>query len=161
MRGVKVGSLARTSCSDLARARAHLLAPRLQHSRPMPVPLNDLAEHLETPQCHCMNASSVHTLRNCLDADSREKADLYLESDCDEELLIQLKFMSAVKVSAIRIEGKDKDIQLGVHSIMPVPPGPTPNPSKKAYGFTPSGPPAECDYPQNPAPNRQRCTTYK
>lgn len=55
---------------------------------------------------------------------------------------------------------KDMDIQLGVHS-MPVPPGPTPNPSKKAYGFTPSGPPAECDYPQNPAPNRQRCTTYK
>ena len=75
----------------------------------MPVPLTDLVEHLETPQCHCMNASSSHTLRHCLDADSRESADSYLESDCDEELLIQLKFMSAVKVSAIKIEGKDKD----------------------------------------------------
>lgn len=64
-------------------------------------------------------------------------------------------------VSLPAYESKDKDIQLGVHSIMPVPPGPTPNPSKKAYGFTPSGPPAECDYPQNPAPNRQRCATYK
>ena len=75
----------------------------------MPIPLADLSDQLETPQCHCMNEKTEHNLRHCLDADSREDSASYLESDADEELMIQLKFMSAVKISAIRIEGKDKD----------------------------------------------------
>lgn len=75
----------------------------------MPIPLADLAEQFETPQCHCMNEKTEHNLRHCIDVDARESAATYLESDADEELVIHLKFMSAVKVSAIRIEGINAD----------------------------------------------------
>jgi len=65
----------------------------------------DLSEALELPQCTCLNASSAHTLRHCLGLGEGEREDTtsFLQSDTDEELLISLKFMSAVKVSAISI----------------------------------------------------------
>ena len=66
---------------------------------------SDLAEHLELPQCTCLNAASDHTLRHCLGiaAGEREDPNSFLQSDADEELLIMLKFMSAVKISAISV----------------------------------------------------------
>ena len=62
---------------------------------------DDLIEQIELPQCQCLNAASEHTLRHCLEAEQREEAGTYLESDADEELLITLKFMQAVRISGL------------------------------------------------------------
>ncbi|KAJ1634257.1 galactose-binding domain-like protein [Pavlovales sp. CCMP2436] len=66
----------------------------------MSVPSEDLLEHIELPQCECLNAAKDHTLRHCL-----EQPTLFLQSDCDEELLITLMFRTPVRISAIRVEG--------------------------------------------------------
>ena len=65
---------------------------------------DDLLEHLELPQCHCLNAATEHRLRDCLDRESRDDPTKYLQSDADEQLLISLKFMSAVNISAIVLQ---------------------------------------------------------
>ena len=44
----------------------------------------DLLEHLELPQCECLNASKEHTLRHCIEAATRDDPETYLQSDCDE-----------------------------------------------------------------------------
>lgn len=46
----------------------------------------DLVSQLELPQCECLNASSKHTLRDCIEVGSRDEADRFLQSDCDEEV---------------------------------------------------------------------------
>ena len=38
-----------------------------------------------------------------LQADTRENGALFLESDADEELLITIKFMQAVKIAQLRV----------------------------------------------------------
>jgi hypothetical protein len=69
------------------------------------IPADDLLEHIELPQCECLNASATHTLRHCLEQGSRDQPTLFLQSDCDEELLISLAFRQPVRISSIRIEG--------------------------------------------------------
>ncbi len=69
----------------------------------------DLVESLELPQCQCLNQCSDHTLKHAIGASEREDAQSFLQSDADEELLISLKFMEAVKISAIQIESGDAD----------------------------------------------------
>jgi hypothetical protein len=67
----------------------------------------DLLEHLEVPQCTCLNAHADHTLRHAIEVDSRDDITRFLESDADEELLIHLQFMQAVKISHVNIEAVD------------------------------------------------------
>ena len=69
----------------------------------------DLLGEIQLPQCTCLNMSKEHTLRHCLEADTRETAEHYLESDCDEELLIKISFMQACKIKAIQLHGVDTD----------------------------------------------------
>lgn len=84
---------------------------------------DDLTEHLEWPQCECLNASAEHTLRHAIEKESQVDSSVYLESDADEELLVKLKFMSEVKVSAIIIGAADsadtapKDVKLFVNKV--------------------------------------------
>lgn len=76
------------------------------HSEQMAAaPMADLLEHLELPQCECLNEAKGHTLRHCLEQGSREQESLFLQSDCDEELLITLRFMAPVRVGAIVVQG--------------------------------------------------------
>ena len=83
---------------------------------------DDLLDQIEMPQCHCLNASTDHTLRHCLEAESRTDPSAFLESDADEELLISVKFMQAVRISGIVVEGVDpasapKDLKLFVNKV--------------------------------------------
>ena len=71
---------------------------------------DDLVEQLEMPQCQCLNMSSDHTLKHCLTMESRDVADAWLESDADEELLVTLKFMQAVRISAIIVATRPDDV---------------------------------------------------
>jgi len=76
--------------------------------------MEDLLPHLELPQCHCLNASSAHPLRNCLATEARDDAALVLQSDCDEELLLSLRFMTNCRVSAITVEAPAEGAPTGL-----------------------------------------------
>jgi len=83
---------------------------------------DDLITQIELPQCQCLNAAKDHTLRHCLDEASRTDDSLYLESDADEELVITIKFMQAVRVSGIIVQSTDadgapKDLRLFVNKV--------------------------------------------
>lgn len=69
----------------------------------------DLLGEIQLPQCTCLNMAKEHTLRHCLEADTRDNPEFYLESDCDEELLIKINFMQAVKIKGLQINGVEKD----------------------------------------------------
>ncbi|KAG8460413.1 hypothetical protein KFE25_011904 [Diacronema lutheri] len=68
------------------------------------LPAEDLLEHIELTQCECLNQSSEHTLRHCLEQGARDQPTLHLQSDCDEELLIRIAFRSPVRLAYLRIE---------------------------------------------------------
>ncbi|CAK9834106.1 Thioredoxin-like protein 1 [Anthophora retusa] len=64
----------------------------------------DLAAFITKAQCECLNESNEHNFLQCLSAD-----DGYLESDCDEQLILSISFTQAVKVHSLKIKApKDK-----------------------------------------------------
>ena len=50
-------------------------------------------------QCECLNESDDHSLVHCLSLDTG-----YLESDCDEQLIISLTFTQAVKIHSLKVK---------------------------------------------------------
>jgi len=66
---------------------------------------SDLLDHIDLRQCECLNASKEHTLRHAMELATREDTGCFLQSDCDEELLIHITMMQGCKISAIKIEG--------------------------------------------------------
>lgn len=59
----------------------------------------DLSTFIMKAQCECLNESDDHSFTNCLTSDSS-----YLESDCDEQLIISITFTQAVKVHSLKIK---------------------------------------------------------
>ncbi|XP_051160500.1 thioredoxin-like protein 1 [Leptopilina boulardi] len=59
----------------------------------------DLSSFIVKTQCECLNESDEHPLIQCLSAD-----DGYLESDCDEQLIMSFTFTQAVKVHSLKIK---------------------------------------------------------
>ena len=59
----------------------------------------DLSSLILNEQCECLNESDDHCLAHCLSSDSG-----YLESDCDEQLIISITFKQSVKVHSIKIK---------------------------------------------------------
>ncbi|XP_034950036.1 thioredoxin-like protein 1 [Chelonus insularis] len=60
----------------------------------------DLSSFILKGQCECLNESDDHNLEKCLTADGPG----YLESDCDEQLIISITFTQAVKVHSLKIK---------------------------------------------------------
>ncbi|KOC61011.1 Thioredoxin-like protein 1 [Habropoda laboriosa] len=64
----------------------------------------DLAAFITEAHCECLNESDEHNFLQCLTA-----GDGYLESDCDEQLILSIVFTQTVKLHSIKIKApKDK-----------------------------------------------------
>lgn len=59
----------------------------------------DLNTFIAKTQCECLNESDDHNFAQCLTTD-----DGYLESDCDEQLILSITFTQAVKVHSLKIK---------------------------------------------------------
>ncbi|KZC05551.1 PREDICTED: thioredoxin-like protein 1 [Dufourea novaeangliae] len=64
----------------------------------------DLSTFITKSQCECLNESDEHNFVQCLTSD-----DGYLESDCDEQLILSIAFSQTVKIHSLKIKApKDK-----------------------------------------------------
>ncbi|KAK0165992.1 hypothetical protein PV328_004457 [Microctonus aethiopoides] len=59
----------------------------------------DLSTFIMKGQCECLNESDDHNLQHCLTSEGG-----YLESDCDEQLIISITFKQAVKVHSLKFK---------------------------------------------------------
>lgn len=59
----------------------------------------DLSPFINKSGCECLNESDEHPLAHCLTPKGG-----YLESDCDEQLIITIEFNQAVKLHSLRIQ---------------------------------------------------------
>ncbi|CAG8624245.1 16749_t:CDS:2 [Acaulospora colombiana] len=66
-----------------------------------------LLEFVDRPQINCLNELSEHTLKSILTGHSRNTSESYLESDTDEQLLLNIPFNQTVRVRGIAIQSKD------------------------------------------------------
>ena len=63
----------------------------------------DLTEVIDRTQLNCLNEVRSHGVANLLTA-----SDSYLESDTDEQLLIEIRFNQAVRLHSLRLLAKDQ-----------------------------------------------------
>jgi thioredoxin len=61
----------------------------------------DLASFINKSGCECLNEADDHVLEDALTKQG------YLESDCDEQLIISIAFNQVVKVHSLRIHGPE------------------------------------------------------
>jgi thioredoxin len=64
----------------------------------------DLAPFIAKSGCECLNESDDHPLAHCLDASKQT----YLESDCDEQLIITISFSQPIKLHSIKIKAPEE-----------------------------------------------------
>ncbi|CDW52389.1 Thioredoxin and PITH domain containing protein [Trichuris trichiura] len=62
----------------------------------------DLMMYVNPKDCECLNEKDDHPFSHCL-----SKSEAWLESDCDEQLLIFIKFQEMAKLHSFRMKGKD------------------------------------------------------
>ncbi|KAE8636665.1 hypothetical protein XENTR_v10003075 [Xenopus tropicalis] len=62
----------------------------------------DLLPFVHKAGCECLNESDDHGFENCL-----RKDPTYLESDCDEQLLMTVAFSQPVKLYSMKLQGPD------------------------------------------------------
>ncbi|KAL4216514.1 Thioredoxin-like protein 1 [Mactra antiquata] len=64
----------------------------------------DLSTFINKTGCVCLNEADDHTMEHCLTSKGG-----YLESDCDEQLLLSIEFTQPVKLHSLKLYGpKDK-----------------------------------------------------
>uniref|UniRef100_A0A1B6CN15 Thioredoxin domain-containing protein n=1 Tax=Clastoptera arizonana TaxID=38151 RepID=A0A1B6CN15_9HEMI len=61
----------------------------------------DLTPFIMTSQCEALNESDTHPFAHCLTNTEGQ----YLESDCDEQLILSFTFTQAVKIHSIKVKG--------------------------------------------------------
>lgn len=61
----------------------------------------DLTSQINMSQLTCLNESDDHTVKYIFE----ENSDLYLESDCDPELLISIEFNQMIKLHSLNLTG--------------------------------------------------------
>ena len=63
----------------------------------------DLTNLIDKKSIVCMNQSSSNPIGNALN----DRADTFVESDCDDQLLVTIPFNSSVKIMSITIRSPD------------------------------------------------------
>ena len=66
-----------------------------------PAGYNDLTHLIFKAQCECLNQSDDHSWENVLNTSTAT----YLESDCDEQLILFITFNQVVKLHSLMIQG--------------------------------------------------------
>uniref|UniRef100_A0A915JL08 Thioredoxin-like protein 1 n=1 Tax=Romanomermis culicivorax TaxID=13658 RepID=A0A915JL08_ROMCU len=66
----------------------------------------DLTGFISKNECECLNFSGNHNFKRFMDSNNSENC--YLESDCDEQLIINLSFNQPVKIHSIKVKGPEK-----------------------------------------------------
>lgn len=64
----------------------------------------ELSSFITKSGCECLNESDDHPLGHCLDSNKQT----YLESDCDEQLIITLAFSQPIKLHSIKIKAPEE-----------------------------------------------------
>lgn len=64
----------------------------------------DLSSLIMKSGCECLNESDSHPFNNCLN-DNKES---YLESDCDEQLIITFAFTQSIKLHSIKFRAPEE-----------------------------------------------------
>lgn len=59
----------------------------------------DLSPFILKAQCECLNESDDHPFADCLKAEGG-----FLQSDCDEQLIISITFNQSVKIHSLKIK---------------------------------------------------------
>lgn len=60
----------------------------------------DLSPFINKSGCECLNEADDHPLAHCLTPKGG-----YLESDCDEQLIIRIEFTQAIKLHSLKLQG--------------------------------------------------------
>ena len=63
----------------------------------------DLNVFIEKKQCECLNEADDHPLEHSLTSNGG-----YLESDCDEQLILSISFNQAVKIHSLKLKAPEK-----------------------------------------------------
>lgn len=63
----------------------------------------DLNVFVTKNQCECLNESDDHTLEHALTSGGG-----YLQSDCDEQLILSITFNQAVKIHSLKLKAPEK-----------------------------------------------------
>eukprot|EP00286_Rhodomonas_abbreviata_P029621 CAMPEP_0181315684 /NCGR_PEP_ID=MMETSP1101-20121128/15505_1 /TAXON_ID=46948 /ORGANISM="Rhodomonas abbreviata, Strain Caron Lab Isolate" /LENGTH=172 /DNA_ID=CAMNT_0023422905 /DNA_START=8 /DNA_END=526 /DNA_ORIENTATION=+ len=71
--------------------------------------VKDLLPFIDTSTLECLNQSSDHVVAHCMGQGTREDDAVFLASDCDEQLLINIRFKQAVRIHSISVKGLDAD----------------------------------------------------
>ncbi|KAK6121572.1 hypothetical protein DH2020_044683 [Rehmannia glutinosa] len=69
----------------------------------------DLLDFVDWSGVECLNQSGSHSLPNALKQGYREDEGLNLESDADEQLLINIPFLQVIKLHSIVIKGPEEE----------------------------------------------------
>ncbi|CAH2296606.1 thioredoxin 1 [Pelobates cultripes] len=102
----------------------------------------DLMPFVSKTGCECLNESDDNGFENCL-----RKDPTYLESDCDEQLLITVAFNQPVKLYSMKLHGPDNEKTTPSTKLNPPVQRPQPPPVRKTT------PPTKPQTPvQNPSP---------
>lgn len=64
----------------------------------------ELNSFIQKNGCECLNESDDHPLNNCLDLSHKST---YLESDCDEQLIITVAFSQPIKLHSIKLRAPE------------------------------------------------------
>ncbi|KAH0584178.1 hypothetical protein H2248_009736 [Termitomyces sp. 'cryptogamus'] len=68
-----------------------------------------LLEFLDLSQLNCLNEDSTHSLKSIVNQKEINKSDNYLESDADEQLLLNIPFNQSVRVRSIVLHASNLD----------------------------------------------------
>jgi hypothetical protein len=71
--------------------------------------IKDLWSLIEESSVECLNQDAGHRVEHCFKQGPRDDDAVFLASDCDEQLLINLKFKQSVRLHSVAIKALDAD----------------------------------------------------